>query len=338
VKRRWTLLRLRVPAGLGLLAMVASCLPQAEVPQRLKARPIATVTMINKLALDLPADIAAKLPALVDASSPVAAISAAQPLLALSTTRSPDDAARAIECLTAAVYYEARSQNDDGQRAVAQVVLNRVRDRAFPDSVCGVVYQGSTRRTGCQFSFTCDGSMAFRRDPASWAHARDIAVSALSGQVYAPVGSATFYHANYVLPWWAASMDRVATVGAHIFYRWRGGLEGALANSQNYSGFEPIVTGRTTPWPGSDGGTALAASYGGYSAQEVDSGVVVHRGGSTVPAPEAAALSAPVPVAPLPMGKRIRVSAMLRSGAGVRVHRGEGVPDFDAAPTDTATD
>jgi len=318
--------------------MVASCLPQAEAPQALKARPIATVTMINKLALDLPADIAAKLPALVDASSPVAAITAAQPLLALSTTRSPDDAARAIECLTAAIYYEARSQNDDGQRAVAQVVLNRVRDRAFPDSVCGVVYQGSTRRTGCQFSFTCDGSMAFRRDSASWAHARDVAVAALSGQVYAPVGSATFYHANYVLPWWASSMDRVATVGAHIFYRWRGGLEGALANSQSYSGLEPSVTGRTTPWPGSDGGTALASDYAGYNAQEVDSGVVVHRGGSTAPAPETAALSAPVPVAPLSMSKRIRVSAMLRSGAGVRVHRGEGVPDFDAAPGDTATD
>jgi hypothetical protein len=254
-------------------------------------------------------------------------------LLALSTTRSPDDAARAIECLTAAVYYEARSQNDDGQRAVAQVVLNRVRDRAFPDSVCGVVYQGSTRRTGCQFSFTCDGSMAFRRDPASWSHARDIAVSALSGQVYAPVGSATFYHANYVLPWWASSMDRIATVGAHIFYRWRGGLERALANSQNYSGLEPSVTGRTTPWPGSDGGTALAAGYAGY-AQEVDSGVVVHRGGSTAPAAEAAALSAPVPVAPLPMGKRIRVSSAMAAG-NVRVHRGEGIP---IVADDPATD
>jgi hypothetical protein len=325
---------LRVPAGLGLLAMVASCLPQAEVPQRLKARPIATVTMINKLALDLPADIAAKLPALVDASSPIAAISAAQPLLALSTTRSPDDAARAIDCLTAAVYYEARSQNDDGQRAVAQVVLNRVRDRAFPDSVCGVVYQGSTRRTGCQFSFTCDGSMAFRRDPASWAHARDIAVSALSGQVYAPVGSATFYHANYVLPWWASSMDRIATVGAHIFYRWRGGLEGALANSQNYSGLEPSVTSRTTPWPGGDGGTALAATYAGFNAQEVDSGVVVHRGGATAPAPETAALSAPVPVAPLPMSKRIRVSSALASMGNVRVHRGVGLADAGDMPAD----
>lgn len=334
MKRRWVLLKLRAPAGLGLLAMAASCLPQAEVPQRLKARPIATVTMINKLALDLPADFAAKLPALVDASGPVTSIAAAQPLLALSATRSPDDAARAIECLTAAVYYEARSQNDDGQRAVAQVVLNRVRDRAFPDSVCGVVYQGSTRRTGCQFSFTCDGSMAFRRDPASWAHARDIAVAALSGQVYAPIGSATFYHANYVLPWWASSMDRIATVGAHIFYRWRGGLERALANSQSYSGLEPSVTGRMTPWPGSDGGTALAAGYAGYNAQEVASGVVIHRGGSTAPAPEAAALSAAVPVAPLPMGKRIRVSSAMASG-NVRVHRGEGMPiDAEAVVTD----
>jgi len=314
--------------------MVASCLPQAGVPVQRTAKPIATVTMINRLALDLPADIAAKLPALVDAAAPSAVISAAQPLLALSATRSPDDAARAIECLTAAVYYEARSQNDDGQRAVAQVVLNRVRDRAFPDSVCGVVYQGSTRRTGCQFSFTCDGSMAFRRDPASWAHARDIAVSALSGQVYAPVGSATFYHANYVLPWWASSMDRVAAVGAHIFYRWRGGLEGALANSQNYSGLEPSVTGRAMPWPGSDSGTALAAGYTGFIAQEVDSGVVVHRGGATAPAPEAAALSAPVPAAPLPMGKRIRVSSALASAGNVRVHRGVGLADAGDMPAD----
>ena len=337
MNHRQSLLRTRVPAGLLLLAMVASCLPQAEVAPRQAARPIATVTMINRLALDLPADIAAKLPALVDATVSNAAINAAQPLLALSTTRSPDDAARAIECLTAAVYYEARSQNDDGQRAVAQVVLNRVRDRAFPDSVCGVVYQGSTRRTGCQFSFTCDGSMAFRRDPASWMHARDIAVSALSGQVYAPIGSATFYHANYVLPWWASSMQRVVAVGTHIFYRWRGGLEGALANSQRYSGLEPSLTGRTTAWPGSDGGTAIAASF---DNREVVDGVVIHRGGSSAPLPEAAALSAPVPVAPLAMGKRIRVSSGMVSTGSVRVHRGESIPiDADAPTADApATD
>lgn len=319
-----------MPAGFGLLAMVVSCLPQSQVPVAEKARPMATVTMINKLALDLPADIAARLPALVDGTGPAVAIAAAQPLLALSTTRSPDDAARAIECLTAAVYYEARSQSDDGQRAVAQVVLNRVRDRAFPDSVCGVVYQGSTRRTGCQFSFTCDGSMAFRRDLASWTHARDIAVSALSGQVYAPIGSATFYHANYVLPWWASSMDRIATVGTHIFYRWRGRLEGALANSQNYSGFEPSLTGRTTAWPSGDGGSAIATAS--FDAQEVVAGVVVHRGGSSAPIPQAAALSAPVPVAPPPMGKRIRVSSAL--AGNVRVHRGEGMPISADSPDD----
>jgi hypothetical protein len=256
-------------------------------------------------------------------------------LLALSTTRSPDDAARAIECLTAAVYYESRSQTDDGQRAVAQVVLNRVRDRAFPDSVCGVVYQGSTRRTGCQFSFTCDGSMAFRRDSASWMHARDVAVSALSGQVYAPVGSATFYHADYVLPWWASSMERVAAVGAHIFYRWRGRLEGALANSQSYSGFEPSLTGRTTAWPSSEGGTAIAAT--GYDAQQTVGGVVVHRGGSPAAIPEAAALSAPVPVAPMAMGKRIRVSSGMVSSGSVRVHRGEGMPIIADAPRADST-
>ena len=127
-------------------------------------------------------------------------------------------------------------------------------------------------------------------------------------------------------------MDRIAAVGAHIFYRWRGGLEGALANSQNYSGLEPSVTGRTTPWPGNDSGTALAAGYAGYNAQEVDSGVVVHRGGATAPAPEAAALSAPVPVAPLPMGKHIRVSSAMASGGNVRVHRGEGMPIVADAP------
>ena len=324
-----------MPAGFGLLAMVASCLPQDEAPLRHNARPMATVTMINRLALDLPADIAARLPALVDGAATAGAISAAQPLLALSTTRSPDDAARAIECLTAAVYYEARSQSDDGQRAVAQVVLNRVRDRAFPDSVCGVVYQGSMRRTGCQFSFTCDGSMAFRRDPSSWMHARDIAVSALSGQVFAPVGSATFYHADYVLPWWASSMDRVATVGAHIFYRWRGRLEGALANSQSYSGLEPSVTGRTSPWSDADGGVAVAGAGAYDSGEVVSGGVMVHRGGAPVPAP-VVALSAPVPVAPSPMGKHIRVGGGARPESGIRVHHGEGMPTFADTPSDTS--
>ena len=103
----------------------------------------------------------------------------AQPFSASSDAASFD---RSLECLTQAIYYEARSQSDDGQRAVAQVVLNRVRHPAFPNSVCGVVYQGSQRSTGCQFTFTCDGSMNGGVRPDAWERARRIAESALRGR------------------------------------------------------------------------------------------------------------------------------------------------------------
>ena len=129
---------------------------------------------------------------------------------------------QALNCLASAVYYEAGNQDTDGERAVAQVVLNRVRHPAFPNSVCGVVYEGSTRPTGCQFTFTCDGSLAHQPDADGWRRAWKVAEDALSGSVYAPVGWATHYHADYVVPTWAASMAKNAIVGAHLFYRWAG--------------------------------------------------------------------------------------------------------------------
>ena len=147
--------------------------------------------------------------------------------------------ARALECLTSAVYYEAGQESTDGQRAVAQVVLNRVRHAAFPASVCGVVYQGSTRPTGCQFTFTCDGSLARRPMASAWARAREVAKAALSGAVYGPAGNATHYHANYVVPYWAASLAKNAIVGAHIFYRWAGGWGRPAAFAKRYAGREP---------------------------------------------------------------------------------------------------
>ncbi len=136
---------------------------------------------------------------------------------------SDTDRARALECLTAAVYYEAAIEPTDGQRAVAQVVLNRVRHPAYPRSVCGVVFQGSERSTGCQFTFTCDGSL--RRTPmaSAWARAKKVAEEALAGKVYAPVGLATHYHTNWVVPYWSSSLVKSANVGTHIFYRWAGG-------------------------------------------------------------------------------------------------------------------
>ncbi|QIK95784.1 cell wall hydrolase [Sphingomonas sp. HDW15A] len=147
--------------------------------------------------------------------------------------------ANALECLTSAIYYEAGQESTDGQRAVAQVVLNRVRHPAFPSSVCGVVYQGSTRQTGCQFTFTCDGSMTRGPMRDSWDRARKVAQEALSGAVYAPVGNATHYHANYVFPYWAPTLAKTAVVGAHLFYRWAGGWGQPTAFNQRYSGHEP---------------------------------------------------------------------------------------------------
>jgi spore germination cell wall hydrolase CwlJ-like protein len=147
--------------------------------------------------------------------------------------------AQALQCLASAVYYEAGNQDVDGERAVAQVVLNRVRHPAFPNSVCGVVYQGSTRPTGCQFTFTCDGSLAHQPLPDAWRRAYNVAEQALAGYVYAPVGWATHYHADYVVPTWASSLAKNAVVGAHIFYRWAGGWGRPAAFADAYAGREP---------------------------------------------------------------------------------------------------
>lgn len=148
----------------------------------------------------------------------------------------------ALQCLTSALYYEAASEPEDGLRAVAQVILNRVRHPAYPSSVCGVVYQGSERVTGCQFSFTCDGSLARVPSTAGWARSRRLAEAALSGRVFAPVGHATHYHADYVVPYWASSLDKVQTIGRHIFYRWSGRAGRKSAFRQRYAGVEQLPT------------------------------------------------------------------------------------------------
>ena len=141
------------------------------------------------------------------------------------------DASRDLECLTQAVYYEARGEGRDGMRAVAQVVLNRARHPAFPKTVCGVVFQGAARSTGCQFSFTCNGAMRGRVNRAAWNRARDVASKALSGSVDAAVGNATHFHTTAVSPGWRNSMIRVNQVGSHLFYRFggRGGSRGAFS-------------------------------------------------------------------------------------------------------------
>ena len=149
------------------------------------------------------------------------------------------DQARAQQCMTQAIYYEAASESDAGQRAVAQVVLNRLAHPAYPSTVCGVVFQGSERSTGCQFTFTCDGSLARQPSAFMWGRASRIARQALAGAVYAPVGLATHYHTLAVNPYWASSLDEVAVIGAHQFYRWRGAAGTSSAFTGRYLGGEP---------------------------------------------------------------------------------------------------
>jgi spore germination cell wall hydrolase CwlJ-like protein len=157
------------------------------------------------------------------------------------TPASPADRARALRCLTQGIYYEAALESTKGQEAVAQVILNRVRDPNYPNTVCGVVFEGAARVTGCQFSFTCDGSLAQQPVGWAWDRARVVAERALAGHVASEVGTATHYHADYVHPWWSPTLAKITQIGAHIFYRWKGQAGETAAFQQRYSGNEPII-------------------------------------------------------------------------------------------------
>jgi spore germination cell wall hydrolase CwlJ-like protein len=282
--------------GFPMLLVAASCVP-----------PLAARQGIVGLAQARPAPRAGKSPAPLPPPEAIAPGHAAQPFVV--GNRSESDIAASLQCLTAAVYYEARSESLEGQRAVAQVVLNRVRHPAFPKSVCGVVYQGSRRSTGCQFSFTCDGSLRARREPAAWVRARRVAAGALAGSVYGPVGLATHYHASYVHPWWAAAMRRAVTVGSHIFYRWRGEWGDPKSFRRPYLAAE--LAERSAPEPAPREDRAVRAVFG----------VTVHRGLS-----EDYAEAAPA------AGVRVHRPA---AAAEVRVHA--GLPE-DAAIETAAAD
>ena len=148
------------------------------------------------------------------------------------------DGGRAVTCLAQAVYFESAREPALGQAAVAQVVLNRLRHPAYPKSVCGVVYQGAARATGCQFTFTCDGALAHTPIPSLWTQAQAVARRALGGYVVKEVGSATHYHAAYVAPYWAPTLVKMKQVGQHIFYRWTGPWGEPPAFTGRYAGGE----------------------------------------------------------------------------------------------------
>lgn len=141
-------------------------------------------------------------------------------------------AARERQCMAEAIFYEARSEDFAGQLAVAEVVLNRVRHRAYPNTVCEVVYQGSERTTGCQFTFTCDGSMARAPYGRGWRRAQLVAEHALMGFARPVTNRATHYHTTAVDPYWNDNLVRTRRIGSHIFYRFPNRSERQLLIAQ----------------------------------------------------------------------------------------------------------
>jgi hypothetical protein len=183
----------------------------------------------------------------------------AQSVLAVSTDLSdrpgyamlidPKDAARQLRCLAEAIYFEARSEPEAGQAAVAQVVLNRVRSGIYPTTVCGVVYQDRQRPFACQFSFACEGKSLRVEEAGPWATATRIAEGVAKGTNYdAKFASAINYHATYVRPFWAPALKRLDRVGMHIFYAMRPGLYWA-PGALNGRGDLPPLVAQAAPGP-----------------------------------------------------------------------------------------
>ncbi len=233
-----------LPAGMTPEMLFAM---QSGGPMPAAVVPASTAPMIDPAAPPPVGTRPAAAPPMAPPSNRFVSFAPGVPAAATSfRSRSGIDNLRAAICLASAIYYEAASESDDGQRAVAQVVLNRVRHPAYPNSVCGVVFQGTERGDRlCQFSFACDGSM--RRTPprAAWIKARRIADEALAGYVFAPVGYATHYHTLAVNPAWGPKLVKAAIIGAHIFYRMpsAAGMPGSFRDV--YRGSEPAPEPKT---------------------------------------------------------------------------------------------
>ena len=268
-------LAIAVPTAI-ISSITPAKLARVSVPASLPVIPKAIMPSVEpvSLAAITPDDARA-----INATVPftLAPVPAAKPFL---LNDAPVASLRAIDCLASAVLYEA---GDDtiGQRAVAQVVLNRVRHPAFPKTICGVVFQGSERRTGCQFTFACDGALIQHSwNDIAWDRARTVAREALSGRVFAKVGYATHYHTDWVVPYWSASLDKVSAVGTHLFFRWTGwwgtppAFNRQIASEEPVIGqlarFSPVHSTGLYPFAGQLAGTRaerlaalLAASYSG---------------------------------------------------------------------------
>jgi hypothetical protein len=281
LRARFAAINARVALSAGFAAVVALVLAIALFSAREPAAASVTIPLTRANAL-VEATTGAKANEMEAVGEQAKVINAALPFASgpLHSARpfagggTDLDQRRALLCLTQAVYYEAGFEPMAGRRAVAQVVLNRLRHPAFPKSVCGVVYQGSGGRV-CQFTFVCDGALYRAPELGAWRQAEQVARAALAGYVEASVGEATHYHADYVAPRWAPLLAKVAQIGQHIFYRWPGGWGQPAAFTGRYIG-EPRDPLSLRPPPPSMDPTAPADAIAAVAGPVTDGTVLKH--------------------------------------------------------------
>ncbi|HVY20385.1 MAG TPA: cell wall hydrolase [Bauldia sp.] len=219
----------------------------AAVPPPAKPKPIVAAAVVPPpAAVAKPSAVAA--PVLLAYAGPDAAVDIEKPFAAVMGDKAKnalldpniDDAhawvnnpipvdakaASEVKCLATAIYFEARGESTEGQIAVAQVVLNRLKNPAYPKTICDVVYQNKNKRNRCQFSFACDGIADRINDKSAWTSSQALARRVLNDNrnlYLADVGASTHYHATYVKPRWARSMKRMDKIGRHVFYKTKNG-------------------------------------------------------------------------------------------------------------------
>lgn len=206
-----------------------------------------------------------------------------------------EDMLRQKNCLATAIYYEARSESRAGQMAVGEVIMNRVNDHRYPSTICDVVFQGATRTTGCQFTFTCDGAMTRKPYGEKWTKAKTIAAHVLMDLNERKTAGATHYHATYVDPVWNSGLIKTEKIGTHIFYRFPRGSEWAAASkrqrarlAQRRAGLQVIMPAdAVTPQPPKVITPASAADLNAQSLQGLQTEASVHTPAPAAIAPQA---------------------------------------------------
>ncbi len=214
---------IRIKAGEARAKRIAQ-----NISAQKKITPIAVVASIDdnisSLALDAISSVDKNLPSPLVASKRLAYARAKAPVTVFKSPISMRVSSKQKKCLSTAIYFEARGEIYRGQVAVAQVVMNRVKSKLYPNTICGVVFQNQQKRNACQFSFACDGIPERISEKKAWKQAQEITNKVMNGSLYLnEVANATHYHANYVRPKWAKRMKRLTVIGVHKFYRFKKG-------------------------------------------------------------------------------------------------------------------